>query len=590
MLLDHFSALVGKAFAEQGLPETLGRVIVADRPDLADYQCNGALQAAKTAGKPPRAVAEGVLVTLKGMPEADFYFSDISLAGPGFINFKIKDSYLSMALDGQSKMDQFGVQAPDKPKTYLIEYISANMGKRMHIGHLRNAMIGDAVRRMVKFKGHKTVTDNHLGDWGLPMGQILSETQRRHPDLPYFDDKKDGTYPEEAPITFEELCEIYPAASQKSKDDPAELARAQEFTAKLQSGEYPGLTALWRYFMKLSLKDMNDKLDAFGVPRFDTYYGESHFQPLIPMVMDDMNAHGVLEEIDGAKGIRVQQETDKFDIPPLIVEKKMGGVTYAATDIATFYQRQKDFDPDVTIILTDFRQELHFVRVYRASKIAGYANKMEFVHLMYGTINDKEGKPYKTRNGATPGFTFLLEMAEQKARERMTEIGLTDKLSPEEFDTTAKQIGLASIKFGDLINYRRSDYVFDLDRFVSFEGKTGPYLQYTVVRLHALLHKAAQQNLHPTGFTVDGDQREAALLMLQFPDVFAAALQDYAPNVLADYLFRVAQSINRFYQNVHILTETDAAKQGAALALLALGARILTQGLDILGISVPKQM
>ncbi len=589
MLLDFFSTLVGKAFTEQGLPEGLGRVMIADRPDLADVQCNGALQGAKASGKKPRDVAEVIVATLRATPEAAFYFADISIAGPGFINFKLNDGYLSLALQGQSEMEKFGVSTPE-PKTYLIEYVSANMGKRMHIGHLRNAMIGDAVRRMVKFQGHKVVTDNHLGDWGLPMGQILSETQRRYPDLPYFDNKKDGVYPEDAPITFDELCDIYPAASQKSKDDPEELARAQDFTAKLQSGGYPGLTTLWRYFMKLSLADMNAKLNDFGIPLFDTYYGESYMQQFVPMVLDDMVKRNVLQEVDGAKGIPVQLETDKFEIPPLIVVKKMGGVTYSTTDIATFYQRQKDFDPDVCIVLTDFRQELHFVRVYRASKNAGYANKMEFVHLMYGTINDKEGKPYKTRNGSTPGFTHLIDLADQKAQDRMREIGLDQKISPEEFDITAKQIGLASIKFGDLINHRRSDYVFDLDRFVSFEGKTGPYIQYTAVRVNALLAKAAQQNLKPGTFTVDSMQHETALLLLQFADVFEAALKDYAPNVLADYLFRVAQSINRFYQNVHILTETDPAKQGAALALLALGAKILTQGLDLLGINVPKQM
>ncbi len=587
MLLQELTDLVGKAFEAQGLDKALGRVTVADRPDLADMQCNGALQAAKAAGKKPRDVAEAVVAALRDKTDI---FAEISIAGPGFINFKLAPGFLAQKLAAQNAHKKFGVADPEKALTYLIEYISPNMGKALHIGHLRNAMIGDATRRMVAFMGHKVITDNHLGDWGLPMGQILNETYFRHPDLPHFDETRTD-YPADAPITFEELCDIYPAGSQKCKDSPEELAKAQEFTAKLQSGNYPGLTALWRYFMELSLVDMNEKLDMFGVPRYDTYYGESYFQQFIPMVLADMEKKGVLVDVDGAKGVPVQEESDKYDIPPLIIEKKMGGVTYSATDIATFYQRKKDFDPDVMIVVTDFRQELHFLRAYRAARKAGYTkDTMQFVHLMYGTINDKQGKPYKTRNGATPGFTYLIDLADAKAQERMKEIGLDQKLSPEELAETGKQIGLASIKFGDLINYRRSDYIFDLDKFVSFEGKTGPYLQYAVVRLNALLAKASAQNYVAGDFQIDAAQHDVALLLLQFPHAVENALADYAPNVLADYLFRLGQAVNSFYQNVHVLTEQDPARRASALALLGLSARILTQGLDLLGIKIPAQM
>src|SRR5690606_20020612 len=257
----------------------------------------------------------------------------------------------------------------------------------------------------------------------------------------------------------------------------------------------------------------------------------------------------------------------------------------------TFYQRKKDFDPDITIVVTDFRQELHFLRAYRAARKAGYTkDTMKFVHLMYGTINDKQGRPYKTRSGQTPGFTFLIEMANNKAQERMKEIGLDQKLSPEEFAETGKQIGLAAIKFGDLINYRRSDYVFDLEKFVSFEGKTGPYLQYAAVRLNALLAKAAAQNYVAGEFKIDAMQHDVALLLLQFPHAIEAALSDYALNVLSDYLVRLGQAVNSFYQNVHVMTEADPVKRGSALALLSLSARILTQGLDLLGIKIPAQM
>jgi arginyl-tRNA synthetase len=587
MLLSPLTDLVAKAFAAQNLPTELGRVITADRPDLADVQCNGALQGAKLAGKAPRAIAESIVAELQ-RTGADI-FSEISIAGPGFINFKIEPEYLAKQLAAQDKQEKFGLEAPIKPETYLIEYVSANLGKDLHIGHLRNAMIGDAVRRLVAYKGYKVITDNHLGDWGLPMGQILSECARRYPDLLYFKDNYNGPFPEEAPISFADLCEIYPAASKKSKAEPEELKRAQQFTAQLQKG-HPGYRALWQYLMKLSIENMNDRLHTLGVPDFDTYYGESYMDQFIPFILEDMKKKGITEVIDGAVSIRVQRNSDKFDIPPLVVEKSMGGVTYAATDIATFYQRKKDFNPDVVIILTDFRQELHFERMYRASVRAGYAENMKFVHLMYGTINDNEGKPYKTRSGGVPGFNFLIDLASDKASERLKEIGLDQKFSTEQFHEIAKQIGLASIKFGDLINYRRSDYIFDVDRFVSFEGKTGPYIQYTVVRATTLIAKAAEQKMEIGKFIIDESQHEVALLLLQFPNIVEASLNDYAPNVLADYLFRLAQTINKFYQTVPVLIEPDEAKRGAALAVLSLSARILTTGLDLLGIKVPKQM
>lgn len=587
MLLAPLTDLVSQAFTANALPAELGRVIVADRPDLADVQCNGALQGAKVAGKPPRVIAESIVAELQ--KTGANVFSEISIAGPGFINFKVKPEYLGSQLAAQNAEEKFGLEKLEKTETCLLEYVSANLGKDLHIGHLRNAMIGDAVRRLVTYKGYKVITDNHLGDWGLPMGQILSECARRYPDLDYFKEDYNGPFPKEAPISFADLCEIYPAASKKSKAEPEELKRAQSFTAKLQQG-HPGYRALWEYLMVLSVDNMNDRLRNLGVPDFDTYYGESYMDQFIPFILEDMKKKGITEKIDGAIGIRVQRDSDKFDIPPLIVEKSMGGVTYAATDIATFYQRQKDFNPDIVIILTDFRQELHFERMYRASVRAGYAEGMKFVHLMYGTINDNEGKPYKTRSGGVPGFNFLIDLAADKAAERLKEIGLDQKFSADEFNDIAKQIGLASIKFGDLNNYRRSDYVFDVDRFVSFEGKTGPYIQYTTVRIKSLIAKAKEQGIEKGDFVVDPAYHDVALLLLQFPTVIDAALADYAPNVLADYLFRLSQSVNKFYQTVPVLIEEDQAKRAAALAVLDLSARILTTGLDLLGIKVPQQM
>jgi arginyl-tRNA synthetase len=588
MLLQPLSHYVGQVFISLNLPIHFGKVQKADRPDLADVQCNGALQAAKLAGKPPRALAEQIVAALLQLPDSKHYFQQIAIAGPGFINFALTTDYLEKQVALQKQSDTMGFHQPE-PQTVLLEYCSPNVAKDMHVGHLRNTVIGDAVKRMLLYAGHKVITDNHLGDWGLQLGQVFSELQRLQPKLPYFDAEFVGDYPTTPPITFAELCKIYPEASKKAKADPEELARAQNFTALLHQG-HKGLRALWQHIVTLSVADMKQKLIDFGVEPMDTWCGESQMEEYIPWMMKDLTDKGLAEKIDGAIGIHVAQEGDKFEIPPLILEKTMGGVTYSTTDVATFYQRQKDFDPDVCIILTDYRQELHFERIYRASKRAGYATRMKFVHLMYGTIDGPDNKPFKTRDGGTPSFDYLMDLIFTKSDERLKEIQLDQKLSAEAYDTIKRQIGLAAMKFGDLINYRLSNYVFDLDKFVSFEGKTGPYLQYTAVRINSLIQKALAQDFNPERFAFDASHKEMALLLLEFPEAIETALSDYAPNVLCDYLFRLAQSGNRFYQNVHILSEPDPVKRGSALALLQQTAKILTVGLDLLGIKVPEHM
>ena len=586
MLLDFFSTLVGQAFTQQDLPDTLGRVIIADRPDLADVQCNGALQAAKLAGKKPREVAEAVVKSLQGAPETAFYFSDISIAGPGFINFKVSDKYLSLALQGQSDQEKFGVKEKKKEKI-VIDFCGMNIAKAIHVGHMRPTIIGDALQRMFRFAGHDVTSDVHLGDWGLPMGIVINEVQREQPDLPYFKEGAQGPFPKEAPFTLRDLARLYPQGSARTKDDEEERQKVRLITAKLQEG-HPGYTALWKHIVDVSLIDIRGITDELNV--YPTlWYGESDAHPYIAPMIEDLKKRNIAVMDDGALIVRVLEETDTAEVPPVILVKRDGGVNYATTDLATIIQRQKDFTPDRIIYVVDQRQDLHFKQVFRAARLANYAPQAELFFVGFGTMNGKDGKPFKTRDGGVPTLREFIDMLVDKAAERVRALE-KERLSDEDFKTVTTQVGHAAMKFGDLMNNPRSDYIFDVDKFVSFEGKTGPYLQYTAVRINALLQKALQQNLKPGEFSVDSDHRETALLLLQFPDAFAVALNDYAPNVLADYLFRVAQSINRFYQNIHILTETDTAKQGAALALLGLGARILTQGLDLLGINVPKQM
>ena len=588
MLLHTLSEVIGSAFQAHNIDQSYGRVQAADRPDLADFQCNGALQAAKKIGQKPRELAEKIVANLLNTEKNHDIFEKIEIAGPGFINLTIKAKFLQPQLQKQSSDNKLGYIIPRKKKI-LLEYCSPNVAKDMHVGHLRNTVIGDAVKRLLKFCEHDVITDNHLGDWGLQLGQVFSEMERLYPELPYFDTDYSGNYPEKPPLSFEDLCKIYPIASQKSKQDEQELKRAQLFTARLHQGDR-GLRMLWQHIVSISVDDMKRKLLDFGVEPMDIWYGESYFEQYIPRMMQDLKEKNISCQVDDAIGIQVALPDDKFEIPPLILEKTMGGVTYATTDLATFYQRQKDFDPDICIILTDYRQELHFERVYRAAKRAGYAERMTFIHLMYGTIDGSDGKPFKTRSGGTPSFDYLMTLIFEKAEARLKEIGLDKKLSPDQFNDTARSIGLAAMKFGDLINYRRSNYIFDLDKFVSFEGKTGPYIQYTVVRINSLLAKASQQNIQSGELNIDPTQKEIGLLLLEFPHAIEGALDDYAPNILCDYLFRLAQSINRFYQTTPILNEENTEKRGSNVALMAQCAKILTKGLELLGITIPQQM
>lgn len=584
MLLHPLSDLVGKTFEAHGLPAALGRVIMADRPDLADVQCNGALQGAKAVGKPPRAIAEAVVADLQ---KHDDVFAELSIAGPGFINFRLQPAYLAKQLNAQSAGKKFGVEQ-ENPEKVVVDYCGVNIAKAIHIGHMRPTIIGDAIQRLYRYAGHNVVTDVHLGDWGLPMGIVINEVQREQPDLPYFQEGFAGPFPEEAPFTLDDLARLYPQGSIRTKDNEPERQKVRIITAKLQDG-HPGYTALWKHIVRVSLIDIRKITDALDV-RFDYWYGESDAHPYIGPMLEDLKARNLAVMDDGALIMRVAEPDDKKEMPPIILVKRDGGVTYGTTDLATIVQRQKDFHPDQIVYVFDQRQDLHINQVFRAARLADYAPQAKLHFAGFGTMNGKDGKPFKTRSGDLPTLQSFMDDVVAKAVERMQEMGLDQKLSAEEFSGTAKVIGYAAMKYGDLMNPPRSDYIFDIDRFVSFEGKTGPYIQYTVVRANALAARAAEQGMTAGEFMIDDTHREMALLMLQFPNVIEASVADYAPNVLADYLHRLAQAVNKFYQTVPVLIEPDAARRDAALAMLGLSAKILTQGLDLLGITVPKQM
>lgn len=583
-LLQTLSDIVGQVFAEAGLHAELGAVRVSDRPDLAQFQCNGAMAAAKQAKKNPRMVAEEVVAKLAANP----LFSKVEIAGPGFINLNITDDMLAGHLVGISQDDRCGVAPLAHGETVVLDYGGMNVAKAMHVGHLRPNVIGDALKRMVRFAGYNALGDIHMGDWGLPMGQIISEFALRHPEWPYFDAAFTGPYPEEAPFTYGTLEEIYPQASIACKENAERLELARQATADLQNGR-PGYRALWQHFMKLSIADLKKNTDALGV-HFEIWKGEADANDIIPGFAEELKTAGLLVESDGAQVIEVVEEGDKKEVPPLMFFKSNGAQTYGTTDLATLYERVKLY-PDLAkvIYVTDKRQNLHFEQVFRAAKKAHLVDKVELVHIGFGTLNGADGKPFKTRDGGVMRFDMLLDLAKDKAAERMKEANLAQDLSEKEWNDTARMIGVAAIKFADLLNQAHVDYIFDIDQMTSFEGKTGPYILYQAVRIKSLLRKAGAID-ETAPFVLQEGDRALALLMTQLPEVFAIALKNYTPHVLCEYAHRLAQEFSSFYGNCHILSETDAVLKASRLQLcrMALAQLVLLTGL--MGIDIPERM
>ena len=583
-LLQALSQIVGEVFSAQGLPAELGLVRVSDRPDLAQFQCNGAMAAGKQAKKNPRAVAEEIVASLSKKPA----FSQIEIAGPGFINLNVTDEFLVRHLSAVAVDDRCGVPQSVHGQTIVLDYGGMNVAKAMHVGHLRPNVIGDALKRVVRFAGYNALGDIHLGDWGLPMGQIISEFELRHPEWIYFDADVTGPYTDEAPFTYAMLEEIYPQASNACKEDADRLELARQATAELQNGR-AGYRALWKHFMKLSIADLKKNTDALGV-HFEIWKGEADVNDLIPHLTAELKDKGLLIESDGAQIIEVLEDADKKEMPPLIFLKSNGAQTYGTTDLATIYERVKLYPNLAKIIyVVDKRQNLHFEQVFRAAKKAHLADHIEFTHIGFGTLNGLDGKPFKTRDGGVMRFDMLLDLARDKAAARMQEAGLAQDLSPADHVKTAAMIGVAAIKFADLSNQAHVDYIFDIDQMTSFEGKTGPYILYQAVRIKSLLRKAGVLPQEQPFVLQDGD-RKLALLMTELPEVFAAALKNYTPHVLCDYAYRLAQEFSSFYGNCHILSEADEALKMSRLQLCTMALAQLELVTGLMGIDIPERM
>jgi arginyl-tRNA synthetase len=585
-LLKELSTIAGTAFAAEGYLAELGFVQQSDRPDLAQFQCNGALAAAKQAKTNPRAVAEKIAARLRVNP----VFSKVEIAGPGFINFDISDDVLAERMQAFAADERLGAPKTGRGKTAVLDFGGANVAKAMHVGHLRSAIIGNSLQRLFRANAWTVVSDVHLGDWGLQMGQLISEIGHRGLAPVYFDGDYSGPYPAESPVTMEDLEELYPAASAVCKADPKRLEDARAATAELQAGR-PGYRALWQHFVNVSEEGLTREYGSLGIT-FDLWKGEASVEPLIAPMIEDLKARGLAIESEGALVILVVDPTDKKELPPLILVKSDGAVLYGTTDLATIIDRVRSHDPDLILYVVDQRQHTHFEQVFRAARKAGYSGKAHLEHAGFGTMNGPDGKPFKTRAGGVMKLYDLIAMATEEAEKRLNEAGMAVDYPEEERKEIARKVGIAALNFADLSNHRVSDYIFDLARFTRFEGKTGPYLQYAAVRMQSILHKAREAEFAPAAKVVPHtpDERNLILQLLALPNAMSGAEHNRAPNILCDYVFTLAQIFSRFYAAHHIMSETDEGLRATRLALVALTLAVLSKVLDLLGIEVPARM
>ncbi|MBR6359182.1 MAG: arginine--tRNA ligase [Lachnospiraceae bacterium] len=585
-IIDEISDILKGAFEKAGYDGQYGRATVSNRPDLCEYQCNGAMAAAKAYKKAPIDIAKAVADEIAGCDA----FEDVQAVMPGFINIKLGKAFLAKYLTGMKNAEKFGVEKPENPLTIIIDYGGANVAKPLHVGHLRPAIIGESIKRISKYMGHNAIGDAHLGDWGLPMGEVIEETRLRHPDLPYFDPDFNGEYPKEAPFTISELEEIYPAASARMKEDEEFSKKCHESTLRFQNGE-KGYKELGQHIISVSREDLKKNYANLGVS-FELWLGESDANPYVADMLKNMEESGVAHESQGALVVDIAEPGDKKDFPPCIVRKSDGAAIYATTDLATLVQREKDYHPDKVIYVVDKRQDLHFLQVFRTAKKAGIVRpETELKFIGFGTMNGKDGKPFKTRDGGVLRLEMLIKQVNDAVYERIMS---TREADAEEAAENAKIIGLAALKYGDLSNQATKDYNFDIDRFTSFEGNTGPYILYTIVRIKSILRK-----YYEVGEKASSDEIKCAMsdtektLMLQisrFSDMLEGAFNETAPHRVCQYLYELSDAFNSFYHETKILAETDKEKQAGWIELLKLTEDILETGIDMLGFEAPDQM
>ena len=579
-ILDIISSKMQEAFVAAGYDASFGKVTVSNRPDLCQYQCNGALSAAKQYKCAPIQIANAVAEKLDSSD-----FSMIQAVMPGFLNLNLSDAFLANYLEQMRTAEDFGVQKMGEGQTIVVDYGGANVAKPLHIGHLRPAIIGETLKRIHKFMGYNTIGDVHLGDWGLQMGLIIAEVAERQPELPYFDPDFTGEYPAEAPFTVDELEEIYPTASSK-KSDPEFSHKAHQATFELQQGRR-GYRALWQHVMKVSVTDLKKNYDNLNV-YFEKWLGESDADPYIPAMVQDMKDRGIAVLSNGAWVVPVTEEGDKKEMPPCILVKSDGSAIYATTDLATMVQRMQDWQPHKMLYVTDKRQNLHFEQVFRAARKAGIVKKdTQLEHIGHGTMNGADGKPFKTRDGGVLRLEQLIRDMTDFVRTKVVE----NKIVPEnEVEDTTRKIAMAALKYGDLSNQPTKDYNFDMERFAAFEGNTGPYILYTIVRIKSILAKYGAWEHLPIQVPANESAKDLMLAITRLGANLENALRTSSPNVLCAYIYELSGCVNKFYHETRILGEENELLKAGYIALIGLAKNILETCIDLLGFSAPDKM
>ncbi len=585
-IIDLLTEEMQKAFEAAGYDRELGRVTLSNRPDLCEYQCNGAMAGARKYHKAPIVIAADVAVELADSP----VFKEAAAAAPGFLNLKLSENFLTNYVKEMRAAPKFGLEMPVRPQKIVMDYGGANIAKPLHVGHIRPAIIGESLKRIRRYAGHQVIGDVHMGDWGMPMGLVISELQAREPDLVYFDESYDGEYPQDAPFTISELEEIYPAASAKSKVDPEFKAKAMEATYKLQTG-VRGYRALWKHIMAVSVADLKRNYGKLNV-EFDLWKGESDVQGLIPKMVEDMKAGGYAYLSEGALVVDVKEETDTKEVPPCMILKSDGAALYNTTDLATIMERMSLYQPDELVYTTDKRQELYFEQIFRCARKTGLVKpetKLTFVG--FGTMNGKDGKPFKTRDGGVMRLENLIRDTQEEMYRKIRE---GREMPEEEARQVAEVVALSALKYGDLSNVASKDYVFDIEKFTSFEGNTGPYILYTIVRIKSILSKYVEQggDLEKAVFRNAENESEKDLMLqiAQFQTTIDSASEELAPHKICTYIYNLANAFNHFYHETRILAEDDEEKKAGLIALLALTREVLETCIDLLGFSAPDKM
>ncbi len=585
-ILEILAQELSDAFEKAGYDKKYAKVTVSNRPDLCQFQCNGALAAAKEYHKAPVVMAGEVTRNLEGNP----VFSEVTAQAPGFINMTVSAEFLGNYMNQMAESESFGCDVSKKDKTIIIDYGGANVAKPLHVGHLRPAIIGESIKRTARYLGYHVIGDVHLGDWGLQIGLIITELKHRKPELVYFDDGYTGEYPEEPPFTMADLEEIYPYASGYSKEHEEYKEEAQEATAQLQAGNR-GYLAIWQHIINVSVADLKRVYNKLDV-EFDLWKKESDAQPYIPDMVQQMKDGGYAHIDEGALVVDVKEETDTKEVPPCMILKSNGATLYNTTDLATIVERRKLFNPQKIIYVVDKRQALYFEQVFRcARKTKIIGEEVELVFVGNGTMNGQDGKPFKTRDGGVLRLEALLSDVVKEVSNKMAD----REMAEEDKKDAAEKVALAAIKYGDLSNQVAKDYIFDMERFTSFEGNTGPYILYTIVRIKSLMNKLAEQDI-----VVDEDavilppenksQTDVMLSIAKWSETVEAAYAEQAPHKICQFVYELSDAFNKFYHDNKIITNEDEKVRASYILLSQLVGRALETGIDLLGLEAPEKM